>query len=91
MSEEEVVMNLIMETSEKVKKDIHSIFEKNADFFAENEHHHSKYISKLFTHYNKFFTFDKFDEADVDCLDCQTTIVKFWSTIIYDVWQREIV
>tara|TARA_Y100001963_G_scaffold130220_2_gene186284 strand:- start:382 stop:651 length:270 start_codon:yes stop_codon:yes gene_type:complete len=80
--------------SERQKTLVQNLFERNATFFSENNFHHSKHIAKLFDSYNKHFaklvgaTFTKFE---YDCEDCKNHIIKFWSFIIYDIWQKEIV
>jgi len=78
---------------ENERSKIQEVFETNADYFSKNNKHHTKYILKLFNFYNKYFSGItlEFNKSDVECGVCQTTIIKLWSTIIYDVWERKII
>lgn len=77
----------------KDRNQIQKVFEENAHYFAKNNKHHSKKMKKLFSYYNKYFSglTVSFEEQDVECEECQNTIIKLWSTIIYDLWERKIV
>jgi len=74
------------------QNEILRVFLSNADYFSANNKHHTKYISKLFRYFNKYFVMlQKFEKEDENCEECVNTIIKFWSTILFDIWQKEIV
>ncbi len=88
-----MVEKLANDITEKDRTKIQTVFEDNANYFAKHNKHHTKQIDKLFKYYNKYFggVTVMFGEDDINCEECQTTIIKLWSTIIYDVWEREII
>tara|TARA_R110001606_G_scaffold393127_1_gene562753 strand:+ start:2445 stop:2723 length:279 start_codon:yes stop_codon:yes gene_type:complete len=92
MSEEEMVMKearLVIETD---RARIHYSFNENAKYFSKYNKHSNKHITKLFSHYNNLFqSMESFGLDEYKCVDCRDTIVKFWSFILFDVWEREII
>lgn len=88
-----MVEKIANDITEKDRTKIQTVFESNADYFAKHNKHHSKKIQKLFKCYNKYFgeVTVMWQDEDINCTECQTTIIKLWSTIIYDLWEREIV
>lgn len=82
-----------IEVSSKEQNRIQKIFEDNANYFSKNDKHHTKYISELIKSYNTYFSgvTIEFEEKDKECEDCQTTLIKLWSTIIYDIWGKKII
>tara|TARA_Y100001938_G_C8025804_1_gene397959 strand:- start:610 stop:885 length:276 start_codon:yes stop_codon:yes gene_type:complete len=91
MSDKEMVD--VAKAMTKIEQEqIFDTFNKNAEYFSANNKHHSKYISKLFEYFNNnFVLLQKFEEEDKNCEECVAMIIKFWSTVIYDIWQKEIV
>jgi hypothetical protein len=91
MSEEEVVNEAEL-VAEITREKIHYAFDKNARYFSKYNKHSNKEIKKLFSHYNNLFqSMEKFGEDEYDCEECRNTIVKFWSFILFDIWEREII
>jgi len=91
MSEKEMV-ECAMSISTKDRNKIYEVFMSNSNYFAEHDQNHSKLIWELFDNYNKFFvSLEKFSQDDINCQDCQNTIIKFWSFILFEVWQKEII
>tara|TARA_R110000744_G_scaffold89619_2_gene174190 strand:+ start:2727 stop:2993 length:267 start_codon:yes stop_codon:yes gene_type:complete len=88
-----MVEDLAYSIGEKERKSIQQVFEDNANYFSKHEKHHTKKIQKMFKFYNKYFgeATVMWRDEDVNCNECQTTIIKLWSTIIYDLWEREII
>jgi len=88
-----MVEELANKVTEKERSKIQAVFENNANYFSKNNKHHSQYINQLFNFFNKNFVgiTEPFTESDVDCVECQTTIIKLWTTIIYEIWQRKII
>ena len=79
--------------SSKEQDRIQVIFENNASYFSKNDKHHTKYIEELIKAYNEHLggVTIPFSTEDKNCEDCQTTIIKLWSTIIYDIWGKKII
>ena len=93
MSDSEVVVEKAKGFTNREQDSIHDLFEMNANFFSANNSHHSEYIKKLFDLYNKNFSKAlgvEFNEKDLGCEDCKNHLIKFWSFIVYDIWQKEI-
>lgn len=88
-----MVEQLAHNIQEKDRTKIQSVFEDNANYFSKHNKHHSQYIKRLFNYYNNYFGEETimWHETDSDCIDCQATIIKLWSTVIYEIWEREIV
>lgn len=87
---------MVIEEAEKIPENtinkIHSSFDRNARYFSKYNKHSKKEIKKLFSHYNNLFqSMEKFGEEDYDCEECKNTIVKFWSFVLFDIWEREII
>ena len=78
---------------EKERSKIQILFEKNADYFSKHNKHHSTFLEKLYDSYNKYFgeIVLEFSKNDLECELCQSTVIKLWSTIIYEVWERKII
>lgn len=92
MSKEEMVIKEASNVSEKNRSKIHYSFDNNARYFSKYNKHSNREIKKLFSHYNNLFqSMEKFDVSEYNCVDCRDTIVKFWSYILFDVWEREII
>lgn len=93
VSVKKMVEELAYNIKEKDRRLIQSIFEDNANYFSKHNKHHSKFIKQLFKYFNKYFNevVEPFTENDLDCEECQTTIIKVWSTIIYEIWEKEII
>lgn len=92
MSEEEVVIKEAGLISNNMKDKIHGYFDDNASYFSQHGKHHTKYIIKLFKAYNENFpSMESFNDEDYDCEECRNTIIKFWSFILFDIWEREII
>ena len=77
--------------SETQRDKIHKVFQKNAEYFSAHNIHHTGYMYELMQFYNNNFQGESFDAADVECEECQSTMIKFWSFILYDLWQRKII
>ena len=88
-----MVEELAHKITETERTKIQTVFENNANYFSKNNKHHSKYIQKLFNYFNKNFAgvTEPFSDDDINCEECQTTIIKLWSTIIYEIWERKII
>ena len=91
MSDEEVVKQEAENITEVLRARIHYSFDKNATYFSKYDKHNNKEIKKLFVHYNQLFSLEKFSEDEYSCVDCRDVIVKFWSYILFDIWEREII
>jgi hypothetical protein len=91
MSEEEVVVQEASKISNKDRDKIHLYFENNAAYFSQHGKHHTKYITKLFHAYNENFSMESFKDSEIECEECRDTIIKFWSFILFDIWEREII
>lgn len=87
------VEELASKISAKRKQKIQDTFEKNAEYFSANEKHHPDYMFQLMEDYNEYFEQENepFIPEDVGCEECQATMIKFWSFIIYDLWERKII
>tara|TARA_R100001530_G_scaffold28913_1_gene22840 strand:+ start:995 stop:1261 length:267 start_codon:yes stop_codon:yes gene_type:complete len=88
-----MVEKLAEKVKEKERSEIQKVFEENANYFSKHNKHHSQYIKKLFNYFNTHFAgvTETFTKDDLDCGECQTTVIKLWSTIIYDLWEKKIV
>jgi|TARA_B100001094_G_scaffold332747_1_gene406234 hypothetical protein len=75
-----------------IRAKIHFAFNKNAQYFSKYNKHSNKEIHKLFVHYNNLFaSMESFSIEEEYCEDCRDTVVKFWSFILFDIWEREII
>jgi len=88
-----MVEELANNVTENERSKIQIVFEDNANYFSRNNKHHSQYIKNLFDYFNTHFpnVTEPFNEKDIECVDCQTTIIKLWTTIIYEIWERKII
>lgn len=91
VSEEEMVKKEALSIPITERDKINEVFVKNAEYFSANNIHHTGYMFELMTFYNNNFSGISFDPADVECEDCQSTMIKFWSFILYDLWERKII
>jgi hypothetical protein len=91
MSEEEMV-RVANAIPKKERQKIYEVFMSNSNYFAEHDQNHSKLMWELFDNYNNYFvSLEKFSQDDINCEDCQNTIIKFWSYILFEIWQRKII
>tara|TARA_R100001015_G_C4635404_1_gene205323 strand:+ start:32293 stop:32568 length:276 start_codon:yes stop_codon:yes gene_type:complete len=91
VSNEEMVIKEALNVSEADQIKINEVFCKNAEYFSANDVNHTGYIFELMEFYNNSFSGEGFDPADVECDDCQKSIIQFWSFILYDLWERKII
>lgn len=71
---------------------IHYAFNNNARYFSKYHKHSKKEMKKLFSHYNNLFSsMENFEEDEYRCEGCMDTVVKFWSFVLFDIWEREII
>jgi hypothetical protein len=89
-------VELIVKEAEAVpnnlRSKIHYSFDKNARHFSKYNKHSNKEIHILFSHYNNLFqSMENFSIDEEYCEDCRDTVVKFWSFILFDIWEREII
>ena len=45
----------------------------------------------LLNYNNLFHSMENFSENEYSCEECQDTVIKFWSFILFDIWEREII
>ena len=92
MSEEEMVIKEASVVSYVMRDRIHVYFENNASYFSQHGKHHTKYINKLFKEYNEnFSSMESFPKDEWECEECRNTIIKFWSFILFEIWERKII
>ena len=92
MSEEEVVIKEANAVGYVMQDKIHYYFNSNANYFSQHGKHHTKYMNKLFNEYNNNFpSMESFANEERECEDCRNTIIKFWSFILFDVWEKKII
>jgi hypothetical protein len=78
MSQEEVVVKEANAVNDLIRGKVHYCCNKE--------------IKKLFSHYNNLFqSMESFSEEEYNCVDCRDTVVKFWSFVLFDLWEREII
>ena len=90
--EVELVVKDANKVPDVIRAKVHYAFDKNARYFSKYNKHSKKEIKRLFSHYNNLFhSMENFSENEYDCEDCQDTVIKFWSFILFDIWEREII
>ena len=92
MPKEQMVVSEASLVKDTERAKIHYSFEQNAKYFSKYNKHSNKHITKLFIHYNNIFpSMESFATDEYNCEDCRDTVVRFWSFILFDVWEREII
>tara|TARA_R110002167_G_scaffold149244_2_gene342521 strand:+ start:24851 stop:25129 length:279 start_codon:yes stop_codon:yes gene_type:complete len=92
MSQEEMVIKEANAVNDLIRGKVHYCFNNNAKYFSKYNKHSNKEIKKLFSHYNNLFqSMESFSEEEYNCVDCRDTVVKFWSFVLFDLWEREII